>query len=163
MASAETPASPSPKTSASGWRKPTVTILGIVFWIVLGANVTFALKKPKQDLLITNTGSQSVDIRNVSDSWWNERRPTLTLHPGMTGIWMFRDGDQFRITRSAEKTPKPGTTPPNSPLPPRSESLRTALTHNPDSSGTIVIKHAFRTAEVRVNEAGKVEFEFTDL
>jgi hypothetical protein len=132
---------------------------------MVGAIVTFSLKKPKQDLLITNTGSQSVDIRNLADSWWNERRPTLTLHPGMTGFWMFRDGDQFRITRSAEKTPKPGTTPPASPLPPRSESLRTTLTYNVDGSGsgTIVIKHAFRTAEVRVNEAGKVEFEFTDL
>jgi hypothetical protein len=138
-------------------------ILGIAFCIMVGANVTFSLTKPKQNLLITNTGSQSVDIRNLADSWWNEKRPTLTLHPGMTGIWMFRDGDQFRITRSDELPPKPGTTPPNSPLPPRSESLRTALTHNPDGSGTIVIKHAFRTADVRINEAGKIEFEFTDL
>ena len=163
MTSAETPAAPSPKSSNSGWQKPTITILGIVCLIMVGANVTFSLNKPKQDLLITNTGSQSVDIRNLADSWWNERRPTLTLHPGMTGIWMFRDGDQFRITRSAEQPPKPGTTPPNSPLPPRSESLGTALTHNPDSSGTIVIKHAFRSAEVHVNDAGKIEFEFTDL
>jgi hypothetical protein len=37
------------------------------------------------------------------------------------------------------------------------------LTQNPDGSGTIAIKHASRTAEVRVNEAGKIEFKFTDL
>jgi hypothetical protein len=140
-----------------------VMILGIAFCIMVGANVTFSLTKPKQDLLITNTGSQSVDIVNASAPWWD--RKVLTLHAGMSFICIFRDGDQFRITRSAEKPPKPGTTPPASPLPPRSESLRTALTHNVDGSGsgTIVIKHAFRTADVRVNEAGKIEFEFTDL
>lgn len=123
--------------------------------------MTFALMKPKQDLRITNTGSQSVDIRNASDLWPDNK--ALTLHPGMSGFWMFRDGDQFRITRSTEAPPKPGTMPPNSPLPSRSETLRSALLHNANGSGTIVVKHAFRSAEVRVNEAGQVEFEFTDL
>jgi hypothetical protein len=136
-------------------------ILGILIWIMLGAAVAFALKKPTQDLRITNIGSQSVDIRNASELWPDNK--VLTLHPGMNGFWMFRDGDQFRITRSEQAPPKPGTTPPNSPLPSRSESWGSALTHNPDGSGTIVIKHASRTAEVRVNEAGQIEFKFTDL
>jgi hypothetical protein len=161
MTSAETPATSSPKSSTSGWQKPTVMILGIVFWIMLGAIVTFSLIKPKQDLLITNTSSQTVDIVNASAPWWD--RKVLTLHPDMSFICMFRDGDEFRITRSDEETPKPGTTPPASPLPSRSESWGSALSYNSDGSGTIVIKHASRTAEVRVNEAGKVEFEFTDL
>lgn len=161
MTSAETPAAPSSKCSASGWQKPTVMILGIAFWIMLGATVTFSLKKPKQDLRITNTGSQSVDIRNVSEMWPDNK--VLTLHLGMSGFWMFRDGDQFRITRSTEAPPKPGTTPPAEPLPSRSESWGSALTPKPDGSGTIVIKHASRTAEARVNEAGKIEFQFTDL
>jgi len=161
MTTAETPATPSCKSSTSGWRKPTVMILGIVMWIMLGAAVTLNLKKPRQNLQITNTSSQSVDIRNVSDPWWEEK--TLTLHPGMTGFWTFRDGDQFHITRSDEAPPKPGMTPPASPLPSRSETWGAVLTHNADSSGTIVIKHASRTAEVHVNEAGEVEFEFTDL
>lgn len=115
----------------------------------------------KQLLKITNTGSQSVDVRNASELWPDNK--VLTLHPGMSGFWMIRNGDQFRITRSVEAPPKPDTTPPASPPPSRSETWGTALTQNPDGSGTIVIKHASRTAEVRVNEAGKVEFEFTDL
>jgi hypothetical protein len=123
--------------------------------------VTFALYKQKQNLLITNTGEQSLYIVYLSAPWWD--RKVLTLHPDMSFFCMFRDGDQFRITRNGEKPPKPGTTPPNSPLPSRSESWGSALTHNPDGSGTIAIKHASRTAEVRVNDAGKIEFEFTDL
>jgi hypothetical protein len=136
-------------------------ILGIVMWIMIGAAVTLNLKKPRQNLQITNTGSQSVGIRNVSDPWWEEE--TLTLHPGMTGFWTFRDGDQFRMSRGAEAPPKPGMTPPASPMRSRSETWGSALTQNADGSGTIVIKHASRTAEVRINEAGKIEFEFTDL
>ena len=161
MSSAETPPTPSCKSSASGWKKPSVMILGIVPWICLGAILTFALNKPRQGLTITNTGSQSVDILNVSDPWWEEKR--LTLHPGTSGWWKFRDADQFRITLSDEAPPKPGTTPPNSPLPSRSEMWGSALFPNADGSGTIAIKHADRTAEVRVSEAGRIEFEFTDL
>ena len=161
MSSAETPATPSCKSSASGWKKPAVMILGFVPWICFGVVLVIALSKPQQGLTITNTGSQSVDIRNISKFWWDEKG--LTLHPGMSGSWKFRDGDQFRITRSDEAPPKPGTTPPNSPLPPRSETLGSAAFYNPDGSATIAIKHANRTADVRINEAGKVEFEFTDL
>jgi hypothetical protein len=136
-------------------------ILGIVMWIMIGAAATLNLKKPRQHLQITNTGSQSVGIRNISDPWWEEK--TLTLHPGMTGFWTFRDGDQFRMSRCAEAPPKPGMTPPASPQTSRSETWGAALTHNADGSGTIAIKHASRAAEVRVNEAGQVAFEFTDL
>jgi hypothetical protein len=162
MTSAETPAVPSPKSSASGWQKRAASILAIVlFWTVVALAFTVALRKPKQWLRIENTGSQSVDIRDVSGPWWDEK--TLTLHPGMTGLWHFRDGDQFRITRSTEAPPKPGTTPLAEPLPSRAESFDSELFHNADSSGTIAIKHAARTAEVRLTEAGKVEFEFTDL
>jgi hypothetical protein len=161
MTSTEAPASPSPKCPATGWQRTIVSLLGIALWIMLGAYVTLVLKKPKQDLRITNTGSQSVDIRGVSAPWWDDK--VLTLHPGMSGFWMFRDGDQFRITRSTEATPKPGMTPSAAPLPSRAESWGSSLTPNPDGSATIAIKHASRTAEVRVNEAGKIEFEFTDL
>lgn len=161
MTSGETHTNPSPTSSADGWRKSTITILGIVIWITIGATATFSLKKPKQDLRITNTGSQSVDIRNDSE-WWPDNK-VLTLHPGMSGFWMFRNGDQFRITRSAKPPPKPSTMPQNAPLPSRAESWGSALTPNPDGSGSIAIKHASRTAEVRVNEAGKIEFVFTDL
>jgi hypothetical protein len=135
--------------------------MGFVPWICFGVILVIALSKPQQGLTITNTGSQSVDIRNISKFWWDEKG--LTLHPGMSGWWKFRDGDQFRITRSEEEPPKPGTTPPASPLPSRSESWGSALFYNSDGSGTIAIKHAYRTAEVRVNDADKIEFEFTDL
>jgi hypothetical protein len=37
------------------------------------------------------------------------------------------------------------------------------LHQNVDGSATIMLRHVDRTAEVRVNEAGKIEFEFTDL
>jgi hypothetical protein len=132
-----------------------------VVLIAFGATATLALKKPKQSLRIANTGAQSVDILNVSGPWWDKK--TLTLHPGMIGLWNFSDGDQFRITRSVEATPKPDTTPPASPLPSRAESWGSALIPNSDGSGTISIKHASRTAEVRINESGKIEFEFTDI
>jgi len=73
MTSAETPAASSHKCSASGWQKRTVMILGIAFWIMLGAYVTLVLKKPKQYLQIANTGSQSVDIRCVSAPWCDDK------------------------------------------------------------------------------------------
>jgi hypothetical protein len=157
MSSAETLASPSPKRAGINW--------GFFWGMVFGASLTVlffvTLSKPKQDFRLLNSGLQTVDIVNDSAPWWD--RKVLTLHPGMIGLWKFRDGDRFRITPRAEKTPKPGTTPPATPLPSRSESWGSALTPNPDGSGTIVIKHASRTAEVRINDAGKVEFEFTDL
>jgi hypothetical protein len=134
--------------------------MGVVILISVGALLTLALTEPQQDLRIKNTGSQSVDVRNVSARWPDDK--VLTLHPGMSGFWIFADGDLFRITRSDEESPKPGTTPPASPLPSRSELLGPA-TQSADGAGTIVVKHAFRTAEVRVDEAGNVEFEFTDL
>jgi hypothetical protein len=136
-------------------------ILGIAFWILVGAALTFGLRKPQQGLHITNTGSRSVDIRNVSASWGDDK--VLTLHPGMTGLWTFRDFDRFHITVSDEEPPQPGTTPPASGVTSRSEAWGTPLTQNADGSGTIVMRHASRTAEVRVNESGKIEFKFTDL
>ena len=50
MTSAETPATPSCKSSACGWQSPTVMILGIVMWIAIGVAVTHSLKKPRQHL-----------------------------------------------------------------------------------------------------------------
>lgn len=157
MTSAETAASPSPKSAGINWGY----FWGMVFGASLAVLLTINLTKPKQQLRVTNTGSQSVDIRNVSDPWWDEK--TLTLHPGMYGLWRFRDDDQFRVTRSDEAPPKPGMTPTASPLPSRAETWGSALTPNVDGSGTIVIKHVSRTAEARVNDAGRIEFEFTDL
>jgi hypothetical protein len=157
MTSVETPAAPSSKKTGINWG----FLWGMVFGASLAVSFTVSLTKPKQQLRLTNTGSQSVDIRNVSDPWWDEK--TLTLHPAMYGLWRFRDGDQFRISRSDEPPPKAGTTPPALPLPARSESWGSVLTPHPDGSGTIVIQHASRTAEVRVNEAGQIEFEFTDI
>jgi hypothetical protein len=89
MTSGETPAAPSAQRSSSGWRKPSVVILGIAFWILVGATLTFGLRKPQQGLHITNTGSRSVDVRNSSASWGDDK--VLTLLPGMTGVWTFRD------------------------------------------------------------------------
>jgi hypothetical protein len=161
---------PEPKPAAST-KGLAVSLLGYWWSLIPGAIVGALLLMSAlqisgklgrtQFLQITNTGSPSVDIRNASASWGDNR--VLTLHPGTSGFWMFRDGDQFRITRSDEPPPKPGTTPPASPLPSRSETSASELTQNPDGSGTIAIKHTSRTAEVRVNEAGKIEFEFTDL
>jgi hypothetical protein len=37
------------------------------------------------------------------------------------------------------------------------------LHQNADGSATIMLRHVDRTAEVRINEHGKIEFEFTDL
>jgi hypothetical protein len=137
-------------------------MLGLVcFWTLVALAIILATKKPHQGLHITNTGSQSVDIRNVSASWGDDK--VLALHPGMTGFWTFRDLDQFHITVSDEDPPKPGTTPPASGITSRSEAWGTPLTQNADGSGTIVMRHASRTAEVRVNDAGQVKFEFTDL
>jgi hypothetical protein len=81
----------------------------------------------------------------------------------MTGIFYFSNGDQFRISRSSVPLPQPGMTPPPGPIPPRSKSLGSTLTANADGTGTIAVKHAFRTAVVRVTDAGKISFEFTDL
>jgi hypothetical protein len=86
----------------------------------------------------------------ITARWPDDK--VLTLHPGMTVIGSSATGIQFRITRSDEAPPKLGMTPPPEPLPSRSESWDSALTHNPDGSGTIVIEHASRTAEVRVTD-----------
>lgn len=157
-------AEPKPAVPAKG-----LAVSLLVYWwsLIPGATVGVLLLlssgrlERTQLLQITNTGSQSVDVRNASASWGDRR--VLTLHPGMSGFWMFRDSDQFHITRSTEAPPKPGTTPPASPLPSRSELWGTALTQHPDGSSTIGIKHAPRTAEVRVNDSGKIELQFTDI
>jgi len=163
MTCTETPATATPKESAAGWKNTLGWVMGAVFWMSMGALVYFGFsaKKPQQGLQITNTGSQSVDIYNASASWGDNK--TLTLHPGMTGYWNFRDTDQFRITVSDENPPQPGTTPPASPPFDRSQAFGTPLIQNTDGSGTIFMRHASRTAEVRINEAGQIKFEFTDL
>jgi hypothetical protein len=122
-------------------------------------------QSPKQGLRITNTGSQSIDVRKLARWSWQEEE--WTLHPGATFLWMFAPGEHFQFARSDQPPPKPGTTPPPSPRAsfsrPRSELWPTPVHQNPDGSTTILLRHVDRTAEVRVNEAGQVEFKFTDL
>ena len=178
MTSAESPASPSPGTSTCGSQSRAGTIAGVVFWMIMGALVFNGLttkKLPQQGLRITNTGSESVDIRKLARWSWQEEE--WTLPPGETFIGKFAPGEHFRFARSDQAPPKPGTTPPASHLGPRFEGpdgkafLPTRsylwgeppLHQNADGSGTILLRHVDRTAEVRVNEDGKIEFEFTDL
>ena len=74
----------------TGWKTSAGTIAGVVFWMIIGAFVFNALtpeKPPQQGLRITNTGSQSVDVRNASASWGDNK--VLTLHPGMSGFGCF--------------------------------------------------------------------------
>lgn len=164
MTSSETPSDPSPECSTKGWKQSMGPIMGIVFWMIIGAVVFngFIKQPPKQQLAITNTGSQSVDIRKLVRWSWLEEE--MTVHPGGTVFWKFADSDNFHIARSDKKPPEPDTTPPASPFPSRSEMWGSAVQHNAPDLGTVVLmRHVYRTADVRVNEAGAIEFEFTDL
>ena len=164
MTSEETPATPTPECPPSGSKKNTSTMLGIVFWMIIGAllfNTLLPKQVPKQGLRITNTGEQSVAIRNLARWSWNEEE--LTLHPGATGIWSFANVEHFQISVSDESPPEPGATPPESFVTTRAEMWPAELHQNEDGSSTIMLRHVDRTAEVRVNDAGKIEFVFTDL
>jgi hypothetical protein len=171
MASAETPAAECPKS----WKERMGPIMHIVFWMIVGAfvfNAIFPEKPPQQGLRITNTGSQSVEIRRLARWSWQEDE--WTLPPGETFIGTFAV-EQFQFTRSNQAPPEPGVARPEylTPrfvgpdgrefMPSRSYLWGDALHQNADGSGTVLLRHVDRTAEVRVNEAGKIEFEFTDL
>ncbi len=163
MTTDETPAAECPKGSACNWKKSLGPIMGVVFWMIMGAFLFNALTNmpPKQGLRITNTGSQSVDIRKLARWSWQEEE--WTLQPGETFFANFADAEHYRITRSDQAPPKPGTTPPASPPLSRSEMWGSAVNFPADGSANVMLRHVDRTAEVRVNEAGKIEFEFTDL
>ena len=161
---AGTSAAPSPTGSAPSGGSSWGTILGILFWMFLGAVAfnNFTKQPPKQTVRISNTGEQPIEVRKLARWWWNEKQ--MTVHPGQTSYWMFADADHFQFTPSGQPPPKPGTTPPSSSNPTyRAQMWGTDLHQNADGSATIMIRHVDRMAEVRVNEAGKIEFEFTDL
>jgi hypothetical protein len=170
MASTETPAAACPKS----WKERMGPIMQIVFWMIVGALLLRSLtpkNPPQQGLRITNTGSQSVEIRRLARWSWQEEE--WTLPPGETFVGTFAPGEHFQFTRSDQSSPEPGATH----LAPRFEGPdgrefmpsrsylwgEPPLHQNADGSGTILLRHVDRTAEVRVNDAGKVEFEFTDL
>ncbi len=173
MASAETPAVACPKS----WKERMGPIVHIVFWMIVGALLFRSLtpkNPPQQGLRITNIGSQSVEIRKLARWSWQEEE--WTLPPGETFVGTFAPGEHFQFTRSDQPPPEPDATRPAY-LTPRFEGpdgkafLPTRsylwgsddLHQNADGSGTILLRHVDRTAEVRVNEDGKIEFMFTDL
>ena len=174
MTSAETPTAACPKS----WKERIGPIMHVVFWMIVGALVFRSLTPndpPQQGLRITNTGSQSVDIRKLARWSWQEEE--WTLPPGETFVGTFAPGEHFQFARSDQAPPEPGAAPAASHLAPRFEGpdgkafLPTrsylwgepALHQNADGSGTVLLRHVDRTAEVRVDDAGKIEFKFTDL
>jgi hypothetical protein len=165
MTCAQTPAALGPTGSAPSGSNSWGTIVGILFWMVIGAWVFNALtgkQPPQQELRITNTGPVPVEIRKLARWSWNEKE--MTVQPGQTSYWKFANAEHFQFTPSGQPPPKPGTTPPSSSDPTyRAQMWGANLHQNADGSATVMLRHADRTAEVRVNEAGKIEFEFTDL
>lgn len=174
MASAETPAAECP----SSWKERLRPIMGVVLWMIIGALVFNAFlpdKPPQQGLRITNTGSQSIEIRRLARWSWQEEE--WTLPPGETFVGTFAPGEHFQFARSDQPPPEPGATIPASHLAPRFEGPdgrefmptrsylwgEPPLHHNADGSGTILLRNVDRTADVRVNDAGEIEFDFTDL
>jgi hypothetical protein len=154
-----------PASSAAAGGNNWGTIMGIVFWMVIGAwafNILTGKQPPKQTLRITNTGAQPIEIRKLAKWSWNEEE--RTVHPGETSFWKFADAEHFQFTPSGQPPPKAGTTPPVSSSPTyRAEMWGADLHQNADGSATIMLRHADRTTEVRVNDAGQIEFVFTDL
>jgi hypothetical protein len=164
MSSDETPAAQDSKGSASVWKERMGPIMGVAFWMVVGALVfnAFTKKPPQQELAITNTGSQAVDIRKLARWSWQEEE--TTVHPGETVFWKFADGDNLQIARCDDKPPKPDMMPPASTLPSRSEMWGSAVQRDAPGLATVVLmRHVYRTAEVHVDDAGNIKFEFTDL
>lgn len=160
----ETTATAATGQSSCGSQDPVGTFLGIVFWMFIGAlafNSFTPKNPPQQTLRITNTGSQAVELRKLARWSWQEE--AFTVHPGATVLWKFANVDHFRIARSDQPPPAPGTTPPEWFSRPRAELWPADLHHNADGSGTIMLRHVDRTAEVRINDDGKIEFKFTDL
>jgi hypothetical protein len=161
---AETSAALGPTGSAPSGGNNLGTILGILFWMFIGAMAfnNFTKQPPKQSLRITNTGSQPIEIRKLARWSWQEEQRTVV--PGETSYWKFADAEHFRFAPSGQPPPKPGATPPStSDSTYRAQMWGAPLHQNADGSATIMARHVDRMAEVRVNEAGKIEFEFTDL
>jgi hypothetical protein len=161
---AETAAAPCPPGSAPSGGNNWGTILGILFWMIIGATAfnSFTKQPPKQDLRITNTGPVPVEVRKLARWWWQEK--TMTVHPGQTSYWKFANAEHFQFTPGGQPPRQPGTTPPSSRNPTyRAQMWGANLHQNADGSATIMLRHADRTAEVRVNDSGKIEFELTDL
>jgi hypothetical protein len=109
MASTETPAA----ACAKSWKERMGPIVHIVFWMIVGALLFRGLTpktQPQQGLRITNTGSQSVEIRRLARWSWQEEE--WTLPPGETFIGTFAPYEHFQFTRSNQAPPEPGATRP---------------------------------------------------
>jgi hypothetical protein len=160
---AESPAVPGTAIAARPVRTRARTIMYFVFWIIIGAVLFSSLAKTsaQQTVRITNTGSHPVDVRRLAQ--WTRRGEDVTLHQGATVFWKFSSGENVRIARSVQAAPAPGAASLGAPLQSRSQPWQSDLHQNADDSATIMLRQADRTAVVRVNDAGKIDFTFTDL
>ena len=128
-----------PSSSTSGperqWFHPFSVVLGFILGLLFFQffSTVLALNKPRQNLNVTNTGSTPIVIQHDGAKFWDAGE--MTIIPGNTGHYTFKDNDTFTVFAESDES---------------------------NAGQMVVLKRSVRTAEAQVDESGMVGFRFTD-